>query len=228
MRFILKRVKLDDICFKYNERANYLHKNISLEIGHKGSLGVMGKSGSGKTTLIEILMTLMRPTSGRLLINNIDVWTNDDLRLEFRRNIYYVSQSVFFPDVAFGEIITGNKDPSKWNSYELKKCVELVGIEKIVSAENGGFERSMGENACMLSGGERQRISIAKALYRKSQLIILDEPTSSLDSYSEELVINAIKEMQRFSSTVIISHRIGPLELCDNVYDLSSDTGIYV
>ena len=182
----------------------------------KGSLvGVIGDSGSGKSTLIDILSGLLKLQGGEIRIDNKKL---DFDNYSLSRIIGYVSQrtnlldSTIIENIAFGDI-----DP---NIEEVKNSLIDSQLMEFINTLPNGIYTKIGENGVNFSGGQIQRISIARALYRKPQILIFDEATSALDSNTERKLIESIGKLKGKMTIIMIAHRLTSLSKCDYVYEL--------
>tara|TARA_Y100000031_G_scaffold31374_1_gene34945 strand:- start:1172 stop:1780 length:609 start_codon:yes stop_codon:yes gene_type:complete len=177
-------------------------------------VGIIGKSGAGKSTLINLILGLLSPSNG---VINFD-------KKEFKQeNIFsYVPQEIFLLDdtlrknIAFGDC---DKEIRDENVYD---AIKLSGLSSFVEKNKKGLELIVGERGIRLSGGEKQRVGIARALYKKPDILILDEATSSLDYVTEKDIISSIDKLKKQITIVIVSHRLSTIENCDKVFLISN------
>ena len=210
-----KTIELKNISFYYEDKKNIL-SNISLSIKKNSVFGIFGKTGSGKTTLINILIGLLKPTEGILEIDGIPSHLNN---VSWLKKIGYVSQRVSLNQGSVAENVAfGN---SKWDIDEdrLSEIIKLSMLQSF-SAESNFLERDIKEIGKNLSGGQIQRMGIARALYIRPEILILDEATSNLDKQIENKIIQAIKELSKQTTVIIITHDPNLIKECDFVYNL--------
>jgi len=211
------QIELKSVSFSY-EKTSVL-KDINLKIKKGSTIGFVGQSGSGKSTLIDIIIGVLKPTSGVLkidgkIIKDIKSWQN---------NIGYVSQNIFLTDnsilmnVAFG--IPKSKIDVKAVAEALKKAQLLEFVNSLPE----GLETTIGERGVQLSGGQRQRIGIARALYHNPSVLVLDEATASLDSETEKEVMDSIHSFKGEKTIIIIAHRLSTLDFCDKLYKIENN-----
>jgi ATP-binding cassette subfamily B protein len=219
---IMGDVMFENVSFRYGTRTQ-VFENLNLTIPHGKVTAIVGESGSGKTTLMSILQNIYPIQSGAVLVGgyNIKHISNSTLRSE----ISVVPQLV---DLFAGNVIE-NIAVGEWEP-DMKRIVDIcnmLGIAKFIESLPNGYQTYLGENGATLSGGQKQRIAIARALYRKPSMLILDEATSSLDSIAESLVQNAIEHLKEQGKTVIIiAHRLSTVLNADKLIVL--DNGIVV
>jgi len=183
--------------------------NINLKFKSGDYIGIVGKSGSGKTTLVDIISGILQPLEGTILINNIDVTNNSDTRLEL---ISYVQQNIILIDdtliknIAFGQL------DDDIDIIRLNKVVEMAQLKALINELPLGLNTFVGDKGIKLSGGQKQRIAIARALYRKTPIIIFDEATSSLDKITENDIFKSIDILKNECTLIVVSHNNNNLD----------------
>ena len=214
-----KSISIKDVKFKYPHSENYVIDRFNLEIYAGEKLGIIGKSGSGKTTLINLISGLLKPSDGKIYIDDIDL---EDINQRWKYLIGYVHQDTFIlNDTIKNNIAFGKYDK---NDYDKKilDALKKAQIDKFVSSLEKGINTKMSDNGKNLSGGQRQRLGIARAIYNNPQLIILDEATSSLDIETEDNFIDEIFSNSREKTIIFISHKKRSLNKCDRIFDLTN------
>lgn len=216
-------LEIKDVCWKYlNAKENVL-QNLSLDI-HKGeSVAFIGASGAGKTTLADVIMGLLKPQSGTVKIDGVDIF---EIPQQWAKIIGYVPQAVFLIDdtirsnVAFGLEGQEISDTKVWDALEQAQLKEFV--------ENlpNGLETIVGERGVKLSGGQRQRIAIARALYEDPDILVLDEATSALDNETETAVMESIDALQGTKTLIIVAHRLTTIRNCDKIYEIKNGIAV--
>jgi len=223
---IISTSKLNDLCvsdldFSYSSTNKYekeieIFDKAYIKID-KGVTGIIGESGSGKSTLIEIIMGFLKPRSANILINKLSINYEKGFRFS---NIAYVPQKSFILDNSLMNNITFQNEEDV-NKKLYNEVIELVGLKKILSSFSSKYKIRTGEEGKMFSGGQIQRISIARALYSKPNLLILDESTNALDSESEKIVLNNIIKFMKTKFIIIISHRKELNQFCNKIYKIN-------
>lgn len=207
-------VRLDQASFSY-ARREVLH-DVSLAIPVGSMTAIVGASGAGKTTLVDLLIGLLRPTSGRIWVDNLPL-EEIDLR-QWRRLIGYVPQeSLLLHDSVYHNVTLGHPELDERDAERALRAAEAWDF---VAELPQGLHTSVGERGTMLSGGQRQRVMIARALAHRRKLLILDEPTSALDPASEAAVANTLRHLRGEITLVVISHQPALVEAADCVYRL--------
>lgn len=207
------RLKFSDVSFSYPDAEEPSLSSVTLAINAGEKVGVIGKVGSGKTTLANLLSGLYAPSGGKITVDDIDIRAVDPADL--RRNVAYISQdSVLFrgslkENIAF-------KNPFVSDSV-LFDAANLGGVDLFVNRFPKGFDTQVGEQGHSLSGGQRQSVYIARALLLGAPLIVMDEPTSSMDNTTEHVVRERLFEYTRDKTLILISHKSTMLELVDRL-----------
>ena len=222
-----ERVPLNDqielrnlsFCFE-NSTQNTLH-NLSLTIGKGEKVGINGESGVGKTTLLNILLGLYTPTEGGVYIDGKELC--GDMLRKWQNSIGYVSQSTFLTDSSILSNIALGCDEKEVDMAQVEQCIEAASLSEFVASLPNGIHTRIGECGALLSGGQRQRIGIARALYKKADILFFDEATSSLDSATEQSINSAIERLSASNSEltiVVVAHRDSSLSYCDRIITL--------
>ena len=209
-------ISFKNVYFKYNlNNKKYILNNIDLKIYSKKITCIIGPSGSGKSTLINLLTKIRIPNNGKIYFDDID-YNNFSLKT-LRQNISLVSQNseilndTIRKNLNYGEI--------KHDDLSLISLSEDVGLNEFINANNDGLDSILGERGSKLSGGQIQKIALMRALIQNKDIIILDEPTSSLDFESEQNIMSYIKLIQhKYNKTIImITHKLNLIDMVDNV-----------
>ncbi|MBT5935331.1 type I secretion system permease/ATPase [Sulfurimonas sp.] len=206
-------IEFKDVCFSYGEGENNALKGINLSIKEGEKVAIIGKIGSGKSTLAKILLKLYEPTSGAVLFDNIDLAQIDPSKL--RKEINYVAQE----SVLFNDTLRANILYKKANSDNeaLVNAAHIGLVSEFINKHPKGFDMSIGEQGRGLSGGQRQSVSIARAFIGEAPIILLDEPSSSMDNSSEVLLLQRLKVASEGKTTILMTHKQSMLSLVDRV-----------
>jgi len=206
----LGSVAFRNVCFAYNKDHPVLH-DISFEIGPGTHLGIVGTTGAGKTTLVSLLIRFYDPTAGQILLDGIDLRT---YRLADLRNQF---ASVLQEPVLFSNSIAENIAYARPGAsyHDIVAAAQAANAHEFIVGLPQGYETQVGERGMRLSGGERQRISLARAFLKNAPILILDEPTSSVDTKTEAAVMEAMERLMHGRTTFMIAHRRGTLANCD-------------
>ena len=208
-------IEFKDLNFKYDLENNKSALNsINLKIEGGKTTALVGMSGAGKSTILNLIPRFYNPQSGDIIIDDQSV---KDINLySLRKNISYVSQeTTLFDDSIKNNILYANSNASRDELIDVcKKSFVSDFVDKLPQK----YDSLIGENGLRLSGGEKQRLSIARAMLKKSKIILLDEATSSLDSETEEKIQNAIQLLTKDKTAVIIAHRLSTILNADKIY----------
>ena len=211
-------IQFKDIYFKYNSNEENVLNNINLEFKGGKMTALVGHSGSGKSTILNLIPRFYQPKNGDITIDGQSIY---ETTLEsLRKNISLVSQeTTLFDDTIKNNIKYANENASDEEIYEAAK---LSNSYDFIENLPNKFETIIGENGVRLSGGEKQRISIARAMIKKSEIILLDEATSSLDSETERKIQEALKLLVKNKTTIVIAHRLSTIQNSNNIYLIDS------
>jgi len=205
-------IEFKNISFTYPDGTHAL-KNLSAKIEGGTKVGLVGVSGSGKTTFLNLIPRFFHLKNGSILIDNQNI--NDINLKSLRKEISLVSQDVIlFDDSIKVNILYGNSFAS---DEEIIKACKFAAAQDFVEKLPNKYETIIGENGFKLSGGQKQRLSIARAILKNSSIILLDEATSSLDSESESIIQQAIENLTKNKTTIIIAHRLSTVMNCDKI-----------
>tara|TARA_Y100000031_G_scaffold136615_1_gene160848 strand:+ start:1404 stop:3029 length:1626 start_codon:yes stop_codon:yes gene_type:complete len=209
-------ILFSNVHFKYKKSKKYIFKNLNLNISSGKIVGIKGKTGSGKTTIVNLISGLIDPTDGLLMIDQVD-YKDLDIK-SLHKLIGYVPQDVYLMDTTIKENITFGSEDLKKNDIE--EAVRKANLDKFVEELPEGLNTIIGEKSSKISGGQAQRIGIARAIVKKPSILIFDEATNSLDSNTEDQIMNSIKKLKSELSIIIISHNSNCLKICDEIIDL--------
>lgn len=206
-----------DVTFAYGEEV--ILKDISMELPEKQIIGIHGKSGSGKSTLLKLLMRFWDTQEGSVLISGRDV--RDINTHDLRKMEGFVTQeTVLFHDTVANNIAVGKPGASR---EEIIEAAKKASVHEFIAALPGGYDTGVGELGDRLSGGERQRIGLARAFLHDSPLLLLDEPTSNLDSLNEGIILKSLKEEGKDRTVVLVSHRRSTMNIAKKVWKMAGD-----
>lgn len=220
--FFRKSITLKDISFRYSKDDQWILHNVNLEIKKGQIVGVIGKTGGGKSTLIDILMGLLEPSKGSIFIDGIAL--NQSNYRSWKAHISHVPQFIFLADSSIKENIAFGVPAEEIDDNLINYAAEKAQLLDFINTLPKGYDTIIGERGIRLSGGQRQRIGIARAFYKKSEIIILDEATSSLDNETESSVMAGIEEIQGDITVIVIAHRLSTLKSCSKVFEIKNKT----
>ncbi len=207
-------IKFENVSFKYETTDQKAIQNINLQIKGNTMSAFVGHSGAGKSTLLNLLPRFYDPQKGCIKIDNQDI--RETSLKSLRKNISMVSQDI----ILFDDTIKNNIAYARDNATEeeIKSACKFAAADEFIEKLKDGYETLIGENGIRLSGGQKQRLSIARAILKESPIILLDEATSSLDAESEEIVQNAILNLTKNKTTLVVAHRLSTIHNADQIF----------
>jgi ABC-type multidrug transport system fused ATPase/permease subunit len=213
-------ITLKNICYNYPNTSRSVLKNISLTIPAKSKVGIVGATGSGKTTIIDIILGLLEAQKGTLKVDD-EVITQKNSRA-WRKYVGYVPQHIYLSDDTIAANIAFGIEPKYINKKHVIKASKIANLHDFVINElPKKYQTIIGERGVRLSGGQRQRIGIARALYHNPKVLVLDEATSALDNQTEKYVIDALNNLDKDMTVILIAHRINTLRFCDIIFKIN-------
>ncbi len=223
-----RAIALEQIRFSYPGTSRLVLDGIDLTVPKGTWIALVGSTGSGKTTLVDVMMGLLQPDEGQVRIDDTVLHTREQIK-RWQERIGYVPQTLFMSDATVAENIAFGEDEPDMERVEAAARMACAHgfIEKLPQ----GYATPIGERGMRLSGGQRQRIGIARALYRRPDLLVLDEATSALDNRTEAAVMDALRAHFADTTVVMIAHRLSTTRHCDQIWLLEGgrvlDTGSY-
>lgn len=216
--FLNHSIVFNNINFCHTDSSKKVAHDFNLEIRKNSITGFIGESGSGKSTIADLLMGLLIVNSGKILVDNVDIYSNI---ISWQKNIGYVPQSIYLLDDSILNNIAFGVSDEKISHERIINAIRIAQLEDFISNLPQGLNTNIGESGAKLSGGQRQRIGIARALYNNPDVLIFDEATSALDSKTESAVMDGIYSIKN-KTIIIIAHRVSTLSRCDTVYSIES------
>lgn len=212
-----KNIILKNINYKYPNSKNSVLKGIDFKIQAFTKVGIVGFTGSGKTTLIDIILGLLEADQGDIYIDEKLISSKN--KKSWQKIIGYVPQQIYLADKTVAENIAFGVDKNKIDQNAIEDAAKIANLhEFVINNLSQKYETIIGERGVRLSGGQRQRIGIARAVYNKPQVLILDEATSSLDSLTEKEVMKAINKLGKKVTIILIAHRLSTVKDCDKIF----------
>ena len=207
-------VIFENVTFKYaDSKGEHLFKNLNLEVGGGERIGLVGPSGGGKTTITKLLLRFMDVESGQVTIDGQDI--SRVSQQDLRRSIAYVPQEPLLFHRSLAENIRYGRPAA--SQTEVMEAAKLAHAHDFIERLPDKYQTKVGERGVKLSGGQRQRVAIARAILKDSPIIILDEATSSLDSSSEKLIQEALWELMKGRTALVIAHRLSTVQRMDRI-----------
>lgn len=223
-----RTLTIDDLSFRYPASDELAVSKVSFTISKGHFVAFVGPTGCGKTTLVDLILGLLTPTEGRVLVDGRDIAENLGA---WQRNIGLVPQEVYLSDDTIRRNVAVALPDSEIDDARVWEVLRAAHIGELVQSLPEGLDAPVGERGVRLSGGERQRLGIARALYRRPQLLVLDEATTSLDGETEGAIIRSLEELRGEVTIVAIAHRLSIVKNCDHLYYMRQgsirDSGAY-
>ena len=206
-------IKFDKVVFSYKNDGSEILKGLDLEILPGQKVGIVGRSGSGKSTLVKLLQRLYIPSSGRVLIDGVDLaqvdtgWLRRQIGVVLQENVLFIGSIA--ENIALGD--------GKATRQQVVETAMLSGAHEFIAELPDHYDTPLGENGTGLSGGQKQRIAIARALLANPKIIIFDEATSALDYESEQVIMDNLDTITSGRTAVFVAHRLSTIRNCDKI-----------
>jgi len=210
-------LEFKNVSYSYPSSKKPVCKDLNFRVSVGKITAFAGKSGSGKTTILDLMLGLLQPSEGKILIDGVEL-TKINLS-SWQDLLSYVSQNTVLVDDTIKSNIALGESVDKIDQKKLNDAVRKSQLRRFVHQESlSNYDTQIGEKGVCLSGGQRQRLAIARALYRRSKLIIFDESTSALDNKTEELLMRSIEKHKKRKAIVMVAHRASTLKYADSIY----------
>lgn len=213
-------ISLREISFKYSSDSPWIVNNFSIDILAGTSIGFIGSTGSGKSTLMDLIMTLLTPSKGKILIDNVEI-TSENYR-NWQANIAHIPQTIFLNDATILENIAFGVPIEKIDKALVRKVAKQAQIHSTIESWDQNYNTMVGERGVRISGGQRQRIGIARALYKQVDVMIMDEATSALDNETERVIMESLFKEYSNLTILMVAHRLSSLKNCDQIIEIDS------
>jgi ABC-type multidrug transport system fused ATPase/permease subunit len=210
-----RSIVLKEVNFSYSESGLNILRDVNMEINKNEITGIYGPSGSGKTTLLNLICYLLKPSSGKILLDNKSI---ENVHKLYQDKIGYVSQRVYLTDDSIINNVILGQEKSSFDYNLFTDVIKKSDLEDMLKKFPLGKDTVIGERGLKLSGGQQQRLGIARALYKKPEILILDEATSALDNESEKQILKTINLLKNKITIIIVTHKKSLLEFCDKRY----------
>ena len=219
VQFKFSLLSTSNLNFRYEMTDEDVLKNVNISVQRGEAVGFVGQSGSGKSTLIDILLGLLDPKNGSVSINGLSI---GEVKRQWQHIVGYIPQTIFLMDDSLRRNIAIGIADSEIDEVAIQDALKSAQLEDFVASLPEGLDTVVGERGVRLSGGQRQRIGIARALYHRPSVLVLDEATSSLDTETEKGVMQAVQALQGDKTVIIVAHRLSTVEYCDRLYRLDA------
>jgi ATP-binding cassette subfamily C protein len=199
-----KVIEIKNVFFSYPNSQNKILENISFRFSKNQSVGIIGNNGTGKSTFLNLLAGLIKPTEGKIVVDGMyDLYSN---RIKWFQKLSYVQQNVFLLDTTIKNNITLEKNDAKINQYQYDKILNILNLENYFKDCSEKLNTKIGFDGINLSGGQKQIISLARALYKNADVLILDEPTSALDPIKIKLFRELLLSIKKTKTIFLVTH----------------------
>jgi ATP-binding cassette, subfamily B, bacterial PglK len=215
-----RQISFDSVSFRYMPDGPLVLDDLSIEIACGTSVGLVGGTGGGKSTALDLLMGLLEPTSGAVLIDGEPL--GDSRMRSWQQSVAHVPQHIYLADSTLAENIAFGVPRDQIDMDRVRESARLAAIADFIESRTDGYAVSVGERGIKLSGGQRQRIGVARALYKRSGVLILDEATSALDLDTERQVMESIARHRTELTLVVVAHRLPTIEGCDSIFQITN------
>lgn len=211
-------IQFENVFFRYTHDGPWVVNDLNLRIPKGTRVGFVGSTGGGKTTALDLFMGLLQPTSGRIMVDGVPIY-GERLRA-WQRLIAHVPQNLFLADTTLAENIAFGEHPGAIDMELVRQAARQSQLAEFIENNPDEYNALVGERGIRVSGGQRQRLVIARALYKRASVLVFDEATSALDNTTERSVMNAIEELGRDLTILIIAHRLTTVKHCDFIVEL--------
>jgi len=210
---------LQNVSFQYETAPRPALDGLNLCVNAGEYIGVIGSSGAGKSTLIDVLLGLLEATKGEVVVNGETITHNT---AKWQRIVGYVPQEIYLLDDSIRRNVALDIRDDKIDEVAVEEALRAAQLWDFVQTLPDGLDTETGERGVRLSGGQRQRLGIARALYRRPQVLVFDEATSALDTQTEQEVVEAIERLRGERTVIIVAHRLSTVRKCDRLYMLEA------
>ena len=218
-------IVLNNLGFCYQKNAPWVLTEINLKIPKGSVIGIIGTTGSGKSTLLDIIMALLHPSKGSLEVDGVEI--NENNYRGWQSHIAHIPQTIYLSDATISENIAFGLPKEQIDYKRVVSVAQKAHIDETIQSWEQQYDTVVGERGIRLSGGQRQRIGIARALYKNADVLIFDEATSALDNVTEKAVMDAIDEISKDVTILIVAHRLSTLKNCDLIVELENGKAHY-
>lgn len=213
-----RTIELVSIEFRYSKTLPMILKGVNLTIPKGSRIGIIGTTGSGKSNLLDLLMGLLSPSCGWFMVDGQEVSCENIVA--WQQHIAHVPQAIFLSDSSIAENIAFGIPQDEIDFERVRQAAQKAHISDLIESWNEKYDTRVGERGVRLSGGQRQRIGIARALYKKADVVVFDEATSALDNDTENSVMESIDSLDVNLTVILVAHRLSTLKNCSQIIEL--------
>ena len=218
-----KTIEFKNVSFSYLKNNFYVLKNINFKIKKGDRIGIIGETGSGKSTFIDLMIGILKPDEGKIFLDNNELHKQVQ-KTDLLNSVAHIPQVIYLIDSSYAQNIAFGIDPKLIDMNLVIECAKLAKIHDFIESQGDKYNTKVGEKGIKISGGQRQRIGIARALYKKSNILILDEATSALDEETERKVLEGLFNYGKELTIIVISHRKSSLSFCDRIINIKNNS----
>jgi ATP-binding cassette, subfamily B, bacterial PglK len=213
-------LELKDVVYKFAAADRPALAGLSLRIDARTTVGIVGSTGAGKTTAVDVMLGLLTPQAGEMRVDGVRI-DGSNVRV-WQRSVGYVPQSIYLLDDTVAANIAFGQKGRSIDRAAVERAARIAKLHEFVTDLPRGYDTLVGERGARMSGGQRQRVGIARALYRDPDVLVFDEATSALDNLTEKAVMEAIEDLGREKTIVMIAHRLTTVRRCDVIFYLEA------
>ncbi|ETA70511.1 ABC transporter ATP-binding protein/permease [Candidatus Pelagibacter ubique] len=211
---------LRSVYFKYENNKEFVIEDFNQILQNKSLVGIKGDNGSGKSTLLKIIAGLIEPDNGQVTINQKSIYDDEILFYNWKKNVGFADQKLIFSNESVLKTVAFGDDDQNISQAEVADCLEKVGLLEFFMSKTDKLNMLIGENGLKLSGGQLQKLNIARALYLRPKILILDEVTNNLDIKSQEELLKLLDLLKNESLIIMATHSDNILKKCDLIINL--------
>ena len=214
-----KNIIFKNVNFKFESNETETLKNIYIQINKKDFVAVVGKTGTGKTTFLNLLLGLLEPTSGEILIDGKNILKNI---ADWRSKIGFVPQNINLLDETLIKNVAYGVSQQDLSLNDVKRSLKFSQLSEYITRDNSILDLKIGESGIKISGGQKQRIAISRALYKNPEILILDEPTSSLDGLTSKKIYEILVKLNSYKTIIVVSHDISNFKIFNKIFEIKN------
>ena len=214
-----KNIIFKNVNFKFQSNEVETLKSFNIKINKKDFVAVVGKTGTGKTTFLNLLLGLVEPTAGEILVDGKNIFKNIS---NWRSKIGFVPQNINLLDETLIKNVAYGVSQQDLSLNDVKRSLKLSQLNEYITRDNSILDLKIGESGIKISGGQKQRIAISRALYKNPEILILDEPSSSLDNFTSEKFYECLVMLNLNKTIIVVSHEISNYEIFNKVFEIKN------
>ena len=214
-----KNIIFKNVNFKFESNETETLKNIYIKINKNDFVAIVGKTGTGKTTFLNLLLGLLEPTSGEILVDGKNILKNI---ADWRSKIGFVPQNINLLDETLIKNVAYGVSQQDLSLNDVKRSLKFSQLSEYITTDNSILDLKIGESGIKISGGQKQRIAISRALYKNPEILILDEPTSSLDGSTSKKIYEILVKLNSYKTIIVVSHDISNFKIFNKIFEIKN------